>query len=109
MNDHDHQLRVLYISMAAIAGSVTALSLMPWKTMNWGEIALTLFVGSSFAAFAVPYLVGELWGVNLDNLRAACFFTYLGATGANAFIPILIRRGRSFLERVFGSEKEDVA
>jgi len=98
---------MLYIGMATIAGSITALSLLPWRTMQWPEIVLTLFVGSSFAAFAVPYLVGEIAGVDLDNLRAACFFTYLGATGANAFLPVLIRRSKSVLERIFG--KEDAA
>ena len=106
MTDQEGHFRILYIAMAAVAGSVTALSLLPWKTMSWGEVLLTLFVGSSFAAFAVPYLVGDIAGANLNNLRAACFFTYLGATGANAFLPILIRRGKSVLERIFGKEGE---
>lgn len=104
MTDQESHFRILYVAMAAVAGSVTSLSLVPWKSMAWGEIVLTLFVGSSFAAFAVPYLVGEIAGVDLNNLRAACFFTYLGATGANAFLPILIRRGKAILERVFGKE-----
>lgn len=107
MTDQESHFRILYIVMAAVAGSVTALSLLPWKSMSWGEVLLTLFVGSSFAAFAVPYLVGEIAGVDLNNLRAACFFTYLGATGANAFLPVLIRRSKSVLERIFG--KEDAA
>jgi len=106
VTEQESHFRILYIAMAAVAGSVTALSLLPWKTMSWGEVALTLFVGSSFAAFAVPYLVGEIAGVDLTNLRAACFFTYLGATGANAFLPILIRRAKSALERIFGKEGE---
>lgn len=100
-NEH----RALYIAMAALAGSVTALSFMPWRTMRWSEIVMTLFVGSGFAAFGVPYLVGDLAGVEIANLRAICFFTYIGATGANAFVPVIIRWMKARLEKLLGAEE----
>lgn len=105
MNEQHDQLRVVYIAMAALAGSITALSFMPWRTMRWSEIAMTLFVGSAFAAFGVPYLVGDLGGIQIDNLRAICFFTYIGATGANAFVPIIIRWAKRRLEKLLGTEE----
>jgi len=100
-NEH----RALYIAMAALAGSVTALSFMPWRTMRWSEIVMTLFVGSGFAAFGVPYLVGDLAGIQIENLRAICFFTYIGATGANAFVPVIIRWAKGRLEKLLGAEE----
>ena len=42
---------VAYTIMAALAGAVTALAFRPWKKMTGLEIALTLFVGFSFAIF----------------------------------------------------------
>lgn len=94
-----------YVAIAALAGSVTALSFMPWRTMKWADIAITLFVGCAFAAFGVPYIVSDLFGIDITNLRAICFFTYLGATGANSFIPLIIRWMRKRLEKMLGSEE----
>lgn len=99
----------LYVAMAALAGSITALSLMAWRTMTWREIVMTILVGCGFAVFVVPYAVEQWGGVDLTNLRAICFFTYLGATGANAFVPIIIRRTtkgiNKVLDRIFGPEE----
>ncbi|MEH3121158.1 MAG: hypothetical protein PGN16_04125 [Sphingomonas phyllosphaerae] len=103
INQDEH--RALYIAMAALAGSVTALSFMPWRTMRWSEIVMTLVVGSGFAAFGVPYLVGDLAGIEIANLRAICFFTYIGATGANAFVPVIIRWMKGRLEKLLGAEE----
>lgn len=106
IDQQDH--RALYIAMAALAGSITALSFMPWRTMRWSEVLMTLFVGSGFAAFGIPYLVKDIAGLDIENLRAICFFTYIGATGANAFLPLIIRRTRRWVEktmdRLFGAE-----
>ncbi|MBB4616896.1 hypothetical protein [Sphingomonas abaci] len=102
MNEQQEHARMVYIAMAALAGSVTALSFMPWRTMRWSEIVMTLFVGSGFAAFGVPYLVGDVAGIEIANLRAICFFTYIGATGANAFVPVIIRWGKRWLEKLLG-------
>ncbi len=105
MNEQGDHARLIYIAMAALAGSVTALSFMPWRTMRWSEILMTLIVGSGFAAFGVPYLVGDLAGIQIDNLRAICFFTYIGATGANAFVPVLIRWLKRRLEKLLDAEE----
>jgi len=105
MNESHDNARMAYIAMAALAGSITALSFMPWRTMKWSEIVMTLFVGSAFAVFGVPYLVGDLGGVQLENMRALCFFTYIGATGANAFVPVIIRWLKRRLEKLLEAEE----
>jgi len=103
------QSTALYVAMAALAGSITALSLMAWRTMTWREIIMTIVVGCSFAFFVVPYAVETWIGVDISKMRAICFFTYLGATGANAFVPIIIRRStkgiNKLLDRLFGPEE----
>lgn len=107
MTMHSDHTNLFYGAIASLAGAVTALSFLPWKTMRWAEICMTLFVGSAFATFGVPYLVGTLGGVELGELRALCFFTYIGATGANVFLPIIIRAGKRWLEKVFGTEESE--
>jgi len=106
VNDQLDIGRYVYIVMSALAGAITALSFMPWSKMRWTEIGMTLFVGSAFALFGVPYLIGDMVKVEIHSLRAICFWTYIGATGANVFLPVIIRRIRLLLERVFGSETE---
>lgn len=105
MNEPQDHARMAYIAMATIAGSITSLSFMPWRTMKVADIVMTLFVGSGFAAFGVPYLVGDLAGIAIDNLRAICFFTYIGATGANAFVPVIIRWAKRRLEKLLDAEE----
>jgi hypothetical protein len=104
VTNHSDHANLFYGAVASLAGAVTALSFLPWKTMRWAEIAMTLFVGSAFATFCVPYLAGRIGNVDLNELRALCFFTYVGATGANVFLPIIIRAGKRWLEKVFGTE-----
>lgn len=92
MNDqHDH-LRMVYIGMAAIAGSVTALSFMKWREMTWPEIIMTLIVGFSFAIFFVPWLAADWMHIDINNLRAVCAVVYLGGMSSNALMPVLIKR-----------------
>lgn len=90
--------------LASLAGAATAVSFMPWSKMRWAEIAMTLFVGSAFATFGVPYAVEKLTGIKLDNMQAVGFYMYIGATGVNVFLPIIIRGGKRWLEKFFGSE-----
>lgn len=90
-----------YLLMAAIAGSVTALSFRQWKTMTTAEIALTLFVGASFAIFVTP-LIAE-W-MTIDSPRGVAALTYITASGSNVLIPVAIR----WLKRIFPVEKEPV-
>lgn len=92
MNEPHDQARLAYVAMAALAGSITALSFLPWKTMTWVEILLTLFVGFAFAIFGMPWLAADWARIDIDNLRVICGITYFGATGANIFIPLVIRK-----------------
>lgn len=100
MIEQNEHTRLAYIVMSALAGSVTALSFLPWKSMSWGEIALTLFVGFAFAVFGVPWIAADLARIDIESLRVICGVTYFGATGANVFIPIIIRKAK----RQFGGE-----
>lgn len=84
--------RMVYLVMAAIAGAITSLAFMPWKTMTLIERAISLFVGASFALFFVPWAVADIMGVDITALRAACATTYIGAVAAPALIPPIIRK-----------------
>lgn len=95
MNEHHDLPRMAYIAAAAIAGAVTALSMMRWKSMAWSEIAMTLFVGTTFSIFVVPWIAADWAGIDISNLRVICGATYIGAMGSNVFIPMLIRRFKS--------------
>lgn len=95
LDTHGH--RFVYTIFAAVAGAVTALSMLEWKRMTWQEITLTVFVGATFSLFAVPWLAADVAGVKIDNLRVICGVTYMGATGANILIPVAIRRLRGLL------------
>lgn len=97
MIENNEHTRLAYVMMAAMAGSVTALSFLPWKTMSWAEIALTIFVGFAFAVFGVPWVAADVARMNIDNLRVICGITYFGATGANVFIPLIIRKLKKML------------
>ena len=84
--------RVVYLIMAAIAGAITSLAFMPWKTMTVAERAISLFVGASFALFFVPWAVADIMRVDITAIRAACAVTYIGAVAAPALIPPIIRK-----------------
>lgn len=101
MSDQQDHARLVYIAMAALAGSITALSFLPWKSMSWSEIGMTLFVGTAFAIFGVPWIAADWVKIDIENLRAICAITYFGATGANVFIPLIIRR----LKKMMGLEE----
>jgi len=60
--------------------------------MERKEVLLTLFVGTTFSVFMVPFIATSIFHVENSNLRAICAAMYFGATGANAFIPYLIKR-----------------
>lgn len=97
MTDHGDHARLVYTGMAAVAGAITALSFMKWREMSWPEVTMTVFVGAAFSLFAVPWLAADVAGMDIENLRAICGITYLGATGSNILIPIAIRRLRGLV------------
>lgn len=97
MNDYRN---MLWPMLAAIAGAITALSARPFETMTKTQIALALFVGSSFAFFVGPLIVHALYGeANLD-FRVVGGIFYLLSTGSNIFIPRMIR----WLSRLIGDD-----
>lgn len=90
-------MRNVSVVIAALAGSITSLAFMNWQKMSWTERFLTVFVGASFAIFAVPWLWIDVIGMhnaNMNDLRYACGLSYAGGTCANAFIPLLIKLGK---------------
>jgi hypothetical protein len=97
--DADNPLiRAVYIGMAAVAGSITALSMMRWQEMGRGQIALTLFVGTTFAFFVVPWATVSILKIQDQTLQTACALTYLGGTCANAFLPKIIKKISAWLK-----------
>lgn len=80
------------LMFAAFCGSVTSLSMMQWKSMEPREIALTLFVGTTFSIFVAPFVATKFFGIDGEGLRPMCAAMYFGATGANTFLPFLIKR-----------------
>lgn len=100
--DHESTLlRYVYIGMAAISGAIVSLSLMPWQKMTKGERGMAIFVGTAFALFGVPWIVGSLMNVDITPLRVACGITFVGAVGAPSFIPRLVQ----FINKKFGLEE----
>lgn len=97
MNDHPYATR-LYIFLAGVAGAVTSLSMMQWRSMTWSERLMTIFVGTAFSMFAMPWIAADWARIDITNLRAICALTYLGGTGANILIPVIIRRFKRQLD-----------
>lgn len=99
MHDTDNPIvRQAYILMAAIAGAITALSLLKWRELTWAQIMMTVFVGTSFAVFVVPWATHDLFKIQDQTLRAACGLTYLGGTCANALLPRIIKKISKWLK-----------
>lgn len=95
MDPNDSWARTGYLIMAALSGAITSLSLTNFKTRTRGEIALTVFVGTAFAMFFVPWFTLDVLKINNDNLRTACGLTYLGGTVANALLPAIVKKIRT--------------
>ena len=96
-------VRLSYMVLAALAGSITALSFMQWKTMSRGQIVLTVFVGFAFAVFIAPWLGSMILGVPETNLRAMGAVTYVGGVCSNALIPLMVKRLTAFFDTWSGT------
>lgn len=96
MND-SHFVK-LYVLAAALAGAITSLAFMQWKQMAWSEIAFTVFVGFAFAVFFVPWIAADIAGLDIERTRVLCGAVYAGGTGANMLIPLLLKRGKKYVE-----------
>jgi hypothetical protein len=103
MWDNSPTARIVYVVLAALAGAITSLAFMPWKTMTVVERGFSLFVGVAFALLFVPWAVADIMRVNIDAIRAACAVTYIGAVAAPALIPPIIRK----ILKVGGLEGEE--
>lgn len=90
----------VYMAMAAVAGAITSLSGLAWRTMTWGEIFLTLFAGASFAIYVTPWLAHIALGANSDQ-KTIAGLTYVAASGSNFLLPVMIR----YLKRLLGQEE----
>lgn len=92
MNDDGPVGRYLWPFLASLAGSVTALSFRPFKTLGKWEIMLALFVGASFAFFVAPWVVYITFGHGPIDTRVAGAIFYLLASGSNILIPFMIKK-----------------
>lgn len=98
--DVDHPvMRYVYIGMSAVAGAIVSLSQMRWQEMSWPDRWMALVVGVSFSLFGVPWIVGDLWNVDMTPLRVACGISFFGGVGAPVFIPVVLR----WLKSKFGA------
>jgi len=107
MSPDDFWTKAGAILMAALAGAITSLSFLRWREMSKPEILMTVFVGFAFAIITVPWITIDLLHLNnADSLRAGCALTYIGATTANAVIPVMIKRVKKWASKL--SPEEDV-
>lgn len=102
MIDHPFT-RALYLALAALAGSITALSFRPFQSMSKVEISIALFVGASFSIFVGPYIIYLWFGSGEVDYRIAGAMLYIAATGSNVLIPIAVKK----LTEFFGGHSKD--
>lgn len=80
-----------WLGLAAIAGAITALTFRPWEGMTKPQIAMSLFVGASFAIFLGPPVLHAMYGPGPINLQFAGGVIYIMGTASNALIPLAIK------------------
>lgn len=101
----DNDRRMLMIGLSAIGGSLASLWFQPWKLMPWQEALFAFVVGFVFAIFGVPWIVADIFHVDITPLRAACGTTFFGAAFGIPLMPLIRRRA----EKMLGLKKEDDA
>lgn len=95
--DIDHPVvRYVYLLVAAVGGAIVSLSLSNWQQMTGKQLAMAIIVGVFFAIFGVPWLVGDIMGVDIAPLRVACGITFFGAVAAPSLIPPIIVKIRKW-------------
>jgi hypothetical protein len=98
----DHTFsRWLYLTLAAFAGSITALSFKPFQKMTKAEICIAVFVGFSFSIFVGPYILHLIYDDKLVDYQIAGGILYITATGSNIFIPLAVRK----VAELFGTKE----
>ncbi len=101
ITDPDSATARVYLLMAAVAGSVSSLSMRKYREMTAIEIAISLFVGATFAIFVTPLILGPTVGVNVETQKIAGI-TYVMATGWNILMPFAIAKVKS----MFGGDEK---
>lgn len=91
ITDPDSGTARIYLLMAAVAGSVSSLSMRKYREMSAVEIAISLFVGATFAIFVTPLILGPTVGADVETQKVAGI-TYVMATGWNILMPFAISR-----------------
>ncbi len=86
----------IWLVMAALGGTITALGQTKYKDMTWSEIAFSLLSGLAFAVFAVKPAAEHF----TDNSDVVAAMVYLGGAGWNILLPAAIMR----LKRVVGEK-----
>lgn len=109
MFDDDRQAwsAFAYTALAALSGSITALSVSGWQKRTRMENILTIATSASFAMFFAPWFVHEVFHLDEAAARAGAFFTYISAAGAPVLIPKVVGAMSSVLNRLFGSAGDD--
>lgn len=105
MNSDSPLLVWVWTILASIAGALTALSFRPFAQMSRAEIAMALFVGSSFAIFVGPWAVRAYYGDAPVNLQLVGGVFYIMASGSNALVPFLVRKFSNILGATGVEEK----
>jgi hypothetical protein len=93
-------MRWLWPFLASMAGAITALSFRPFKRMSPVDIAMALFVGTTFAWFVSPWANSIIFGKEPPDIRVLGAVFYLMASGSNILIPLAIK----WLRKLFGSQ-----
>lgn len=75
--------------VAAVAGSISGLALLPWEAMTWPKRVATVFVGFTCSTFMAPWASHVLW--NDPDDRTVSMMTYGIAAGAHILLPWLIK------------------
>jgi len=98
MQDVDNHLtRWLWPLLASLAGAITALSFRPYRKMSRGDIAMAVFVGTSFSVFVAPWVGEMVFGQENPDYRILGALYYIMATGSNVLIPVMIRKLRAIM------------
>lgn len=91
-------IKHVWFAMSAVAGSVSALAAMKYKEMSWPDIFFTLFVGIAFAVNVMPWVATDIFKIAKDNQDARNAMVYMGGTGWNVLMPLVLHR----LKAMFG-------
>ncbi len=92
----------LWITLASLAGAITALSLRPFDEMSLQRRFMVVFVGFVFAIFVGPLIVD--WGMPSEpaNSRSIGGLYFLIAAAAYTVLPAIVNRIGTFLMRMRG-------